>query len=180
MVFYTLSALAYQGITMTIETMYELFEHELKDIYYAEKHLVKTLGDLAKSSQSRPQKVAMREHLKETKEQVKRLKKVFKIADIKEGTQVCHAILGIEKEKKVFDRRKPDRFHNDMFILSSAMKTEHYEIASYQNLIMLAAALKLPQAVDLLRMNMDEEIEALQRLHTIEQHMLDHAAVHIS
>ncbi len=92
---------------MSMTTLNELFDHELKDIYHAEHQLVEVLQTLADESSDGEIKRAFQSHHKETQGHIKRLEQVFKSLGEKPTRETCHGIDGLLKEKKAFSKKRP-------------------------------------------------------------------------
>ena len=149
---------------MAIENLKELFEHELKDIYYAENRLVDALLKVAGECDRIELKRAFMAHQRETRGQVKRLKQVFKLIGVKPEEETCQGIEGLLKEKRKFSREKPTPEILDFFNIGAAQKVEQYEIVAYTNLIEMAQQLGLSEAVTLLQENLGEEQATFEKL----------------
>lgn len=120
----------------------ELFIDELKDIYWAEKHLASALPKLIKGATSEDLKQTITTHLEETKNQITRLESVFESVGEKAAAKKCLAMEGLLKEatELLSDTEKGTEVR-DVAIISAAQKVEHYEIASYGTLRTLAGTL---------------------------------------
>lgn len=149
---------------MSMTTLNELFDHELKDIYYAERQLVEALQSLADESSDAEIKKAFQSHRKETQGHIKRLDQVFKSLGEKPAAETCPGIDGLLKEKKAFAKEKPSDEILDFYNLGAAQKTERYEITAYESLIEMADALGQKEIVTLLESNLQEEEAALHKL----------------
>jgi ferritin-like metal-binding protein YciE len=152
---------------MAMQTIEELFEHELKDMYSAESSLLGALEQMAGESSDREIKRAFTQHRKETQGQIKRLEKIFKSLGQKPEAETCPGIEGLIKEKKVFMREKPSEELLEFYNIGAAQKTERYEITAYENLIDMADKLGLSDAVELLEQNLQEEEATLNKLKAI-------------
>ena len=152
---------------MGMETIEELFEHELKDIYGAEHSLLDALEQMAGESSDREIKRAFTQHRKETQGQIKRLEKIFKLLGQKPEAETCPGIEGLIKEKKTFMREKPSPELLEFYNVGASQKVERYEITAYENLIDMAEKLTLADAVELLEQNLQEEEATLNRLKAI-------------
>jgi len=152
---------------MAMESIEELFEHELKDMLGAEQSLLDALEQMASESSDREIKKAFTQHRKETQGQIKRLEKIFKALGQKPEAETCPGIEGLIKEKKVFMREKPTGELLEFYNLGAGQKTERYEITSYENLIDMADKLGMPDAVELLEESLQEEEAALNKLKAI-------------
>jgi len=152
---------------MAMQTIEELFEHELKDMYSAEHALLDALEQMAGESSDRDIRKAFTRHRKETQGQIKRLEKIFKTLGQKPRAETCPGIEGLIKEKKMFVRAKPSAELLEFYNLGAAQKTERYEITAYETLVDMADKLGMRDAVKLLEQNLHEEAAALERLKTI-------------
>jgi ferritin-like metal-binding protein YciE len=152
---------------MAMQTIEELFAHELKDMYSAEHSLLDALEQMASESSDREIKKAFTQHRKETQGQIKRLEKVFKTLGQKPKAETCPGIEGLIKEKKMFMREKPSEELLEFFNIGAAQKTERYEITAYETLIDMADKLGITDAVELLEQNLQEEEAALNKLKMI-------------
>jgi ferritin-like metal-binding protein YciE len=150
-----------------MESIEELFEHELKDILGGEQSLLGALEQMAEESSDREIRKAYIQHRKETQGQIKRLEKIFKSLGQKAEAETCAGIEGLIKEKKVFLREKPTEELLEFFNIGAAQKVERYEITSYENLIDMADKLGMNDAVELLEQNLQEEEAALNKLKAI-------------
>jgi ferritin-like metal-binding protein YciE len=152
---------------MAMETIEELFEHELKDMYSAETSLLDALEQMASESSDRDIRKLFTQHRRETQGQIKRLEKAFKLLGQKAEAETCAGIEGLIKEKKLFLREKPSPELLEFFNIGAAQKTERYEITAYENLIDMADKLGLGEVVELLEQNLMEEEAALNKLKAI-------------
>jgi ferritin-like metal-binding protein YciE len=154
----------------------QLFEHELQDIYYAEKTLTKVLPKLADEASDRELSRAFTSHLKETEKHVTNLEKVFRTIGKSPEAHPCPGIEGIKKEHDEFvEENTTSAEMLDAFLTGAASRTEHYEIAAYTGLVSQARALKQPEAVELLQQNLKQEKEALKKVETISRRLLKDA-----
>ena len=120
----------------------QLFVHELKDMYYAEKALTKTLPQLAREASDRELEGAFKSHLKETEKHVANLERVFEHLGKSPEAHPCPGIEGIKKEHDEFmQENQPTQRIKDVFLTGAAARTEHYEIAAYTGLVGQARAL---------------------------------------
>ena len=149
---------------MAMQTIEELFEHELKDIYAAEQSLLDALEQMASESSDREIKKSFTQHRKETQSQVKRLEKVYKTLGQKPESGTCPGIEGLIKEKKAFMREKPSDELLEFYNIGAAQKVERYEITAYESLIDMAEKLGMSDVVELLEQNLQEEELTLNRL----------------
>jgi ferritin-like metal-binding protein YciE len=142
---------------MTIKVLDDLFHETLKDIYYAEKKLVKTLPKMARKAISPELKKAIQSHLAETEGHVERLEEVFASIGKKPSSKKCEAMDGLVKEADEVLGEIDDERTLDAAIISSAQTVEHYEIARYGTLVAWAGELGHDEAASLLQSTLDEE-----------------------
>jgi ferritin-like metal-binding protein YciE len=152
---------------MAMQTIEELFEHELKDILGAEQSLVDALQQMAEESTDREIKKGYTQHRKETQAQIKRIEKIFKSMGQKAEAETCAGMEGLIKEKKVFMREKPSEELLEFYNIGASQKVERYEITAYENLIDMAEKLGMGDAVELLEQTLQEEEATLNRLKAI-------------
>ena len=146
------------------EGLKEFLVNGLKDIYWAEKALVKALPKMAKNANSPDLAEALTNHLEETKEHVSRLEEVFSIIGEKATAKKCEAMEGLIKEGEETMKDAEDGVMMDAGIIASGQKVEHYEIATYGTLAAYAEILGYEDAVDLLRQTLEEEKAADEKL----------------
>jgi len=152
---------------MAMQTIEELFEHELKDIYSAEHALLDALEQMASESSDRDIRKAFTQHRRETQAQIKRLERIFRTLGQKPEADTCAGIEGLIKEKKLFMRERPTPELLEFFNIGAAQKTERYEITAYEGLIDMADKLGMSDVVELLEQNLQEEEAALNKLKAI-------------
>ncbi|MEB2848358.1 DUF892 family protein [Rhizobiales bacterium RZME27] len=144
---------------MAEKTLDDLFLDTLKDIYYAEKQILKALPKMARASQSEEGKAAFLKHKEQTEGQIERLQQVFELIGKPARGKTCEAIQGIISEaEEIIDEFKGS-VALDAGLISSAQAVEHYEIARYGTLKSWAGQLGLKEAVALLDANLQEELE---------------------
>jgi ferritin-like metal-binding protein YciE len=152
---------------MAMQTIEELFEHELKDIYSAEHALLDALEQMAGESSDRDIRKAFTLHRKETQGQIKRLEKIYRSIGQKPDVATCPGIEGLIKEKKAFMRERPSDELLEFYNVGASQKVERYEITAYESLIDMAEKLGMSDAVELLEQNLQEEEMALNKLKAI-------------
>ena len=150
-----------------MQTIEELFEHELQDIYSAEQSLLDALEQMANESTDRDIRRSFTQHRKETQGQIKRLDKIYKTLGQKPESGSCPGIEGLIKEKKAFMREKPSDELLEFYNVGAGQKVERYEITAYEGLIGMAEKLGMTDVVDLLEQNLQEEEMALNKLKAI-------------
>jgi ferritin-like metal-binding protein YciE len=161
----------------TVTSPEQLFEHELQDLYYAEKTLTKVLPKLASEASDNELSRAFTSHLKETERHVQNLEKVFRQIGKSPEATPCPGIEGIKKEHDEFvEETTTSAKMLDAFLTGAAARTEHYEIAAYTGLVSQARALGEREAVELLQQNLKQEKEALKKVETISKRLLKDAS----
>lgn len=135
----------------------ELFLDTLKDIYYAEKQILKALPKMAKAATSDKLRAAFEKHHEETETQVERLEEIFELLGKAARGKKCEAIEGIIDEGKDIMEQYADTPALDAGLLSAAQSVEHYEISRYGTLKAWAQKLNNPQAVKLIDQTLAEE-----------------------
>ena len=145
----------------------DLFTDELKNIYWAEKALVKALPKMIKNASSDELILALTEHLEVTLVQVNRLEEVFASIDIKPQAKKCETIEGLIKEANEIMQNTSKGIVRDAGIILAGKKVEHYEIATYGALYSFAKILGEDDAASLLRETLNEEKEADEKLFEI-------------
>ena len=141
-----------------------LFEDELKDIYWAEKALVRALPKLLRNVTSEELYKVLEDNLTETEDHVVRLESVFRTLGKEPKPNKCEAMAGLIREADEIMSHTEIGPVRDAGIISAVQKVEHYEMASYGTLRTFASTLGLDRAVRLLQENLDEERAADNRL----------------
>jgi ferritin-like metal-binding protein YciE len=150
-----------------IGTMDDLLLHGLKDIYYAENQIVKSLPKLIDKATNRELSKGLKDHLEETKNQIVRLDQVFqKLGQEPKGVQ-CPGIDGLSKEADEVAGEVEDKEVLDAAIIGSAQAVEHYEIARYGTLIAWAESIGHDDIIRLLNTSLNEEKAADKKLSTV-------------
>ena len=143
----------------------KFFIDQLKDIYYAEQHLLKALPEMQKAATTEELGDAFKHHTEQTERHVQRLEKVFKIIGKEAEAKKCEAIEGLIKEAKtIISETKEDTMTRDAALIIASQKVEHYEIASYGGLVQLAITMGLSRAADLLDKTLREEEDTDHKL----------------
>jgi len=150
--------------TKDIKTMNDLFVHTLKDIYYAENQIVKSLPDMIEKASDARLKQGLQAHLGETKGHVQRLEQVFKLHGVKAEGVDCPAIDGILEEADEVAGDIADKQVLDAAIVAAAQAVEHYEMTRYGTLIAWAKQLGRNDCASLLAQNLEEEKAADAKL----------------
>ena len=153
--------------TKDIGTMDDLLLHGLKDIYYAENQIVKSLPKMIEKATNRDLTKGLQDHLEETKKQIARLEEVFKkLGQDPQGVK-CPAIDGLISEADDLAGEVADKEVLDAAIIGAAQSVEHYEIARYGTLIAWAESLGHDDIIRLLNTNLNEEKAADKKLSTV-------------
>lgn len=140
------------------EMLAKYFHDLLKDIYWAEKHLVKELAKMSKKATSEALSQAFLDHRTETEGQIERLDKVFETIGKKPQGKKCEAMAGLTEEAaEAIEETENDTYTRDVALIVTAQKVEHYEIASYGSLAQIARTLGNIQGAELLEATLAEE-----------------------
>ena len=148
---------------MTHEDLKEVLVEHIKDLYDAEKQIVKALPKLAKIVESEELSEALTSHLEETKAQVSRLEKVFGLLDVQPKGKTCKGMKGLLEEGSEVAEEE-EGVMRDLAIIAAAQKVEHYEISAYGTARTLAEKLNLSEAAELLQQTEEEEAQADETL----------------
>jgi ferritin-like metal-binding protein YciE len=156
----------------------EFFIDQLKDLYWAEKKLVKTLPKLSEAASSRQLKNAFESHLMETKTHVSRLEDVFGIVGVEADAVKCPAMAGIVDEgEDIIDETETGTAQRDVGLIFAGQKAEHYEIATYGGMIQLANTLGYGEVAELLKQTLSEEKKADETLSGIAENGVNQMAL---
>lgn len=153
-----------------------LFKHFVRDIYYAEKQILKTLPRMARKANSDELKEAFEHHREETEQQVQNLEKVFETMGLKPRGVTCAAMDGIIEEGKEIMDEAEDPDTRDAGMIAAAQAVEHYEITRYGTMIAWAKQLGMNDAVKLLQANLDQEYAADDKLTKLAESALNKKA----
>jgi ferritin-like metal-binding protein YciE len=152
---------------MSVKTMQELLIDELKDLYSAEKQIVKALPKLAKAASTPELHDALQSHLDETKGQVGRLEKIAELVGHKLTGKTCAGMKGVlEEGSEVLDETEEGTVR-DAALIAASQRVEHYEIAGYGSVRDFANTLGLTEVAELLEETLEEEKEADKKLTSI-------------
>ena len=142
----------------------DLFEDELKDIYWAEKALTKAIPKMIKNTTTPDLAQAQEDHLEETKGHVDRLEEAFQMLGKAARAKKCEAMDGLIKEAEEIIEDTPEGIVRDAGIISAGQKVEHYEIATYGTLCAFAKTLGEDEVASLLQQTLEEEKGANEKL----------------
>ena len=154
---------------MAVKTIKELFIHELSDTYSAEKQMTRSLPKMARAASDEQLAQAFRDHLEETRGQVQRIDQIVEITGLKLKRIKCAAMEGLVEEGNDLIDEIDKGPVLDVALIGAAQKVEHYEIASYTTLVLLATKLGFMDAVPLLQASLAEEKATDEKLGTLGQ-----------
>lgn len=165
------------AVTKTEPALLELFIDGIKDIYWAENHLVKALPKMEKAATSNQLSNAIGEHLELTRGHVTRLEQIFEVLEENVQAKKCDAMEGLSKEGEgVIESTRAGTFTRDVGIILASQKVEHYEIAAYGGLARLAKTLGLDEVARILEQTLAEEKAADQKLSSIAENDINYTA----
>ena len=147
------------GGEMENSKFHQLFMDELKDIYWAEKHLVKALPKMQKAATTAELVNAFADHLAATKQHVSRVEEIFEMMGARPVAKKCEAMEGLVSEAQELIEEEEESAVLDAGLIIAAQKVEHYEIAAYGSLRTLATRMGHTDAANLLEQTLDEEKE---------------------
>jgi ferritin-like metal-binding protein YciE len=157
--------------------LHEFFVEQLKDIYWTEKKLVKTLPKLEDAATTPQLQDAFRNHCEQTKQHVSRLENVFSMIGEEADATKCPAMAGIADEgSDIIDDTDSDTAQRDVGLIFAGQKAEHYEIATYGGLIQLAKTLGYNQVANVLGQTLEEEKQADAMLTQIAENNVNYRA----
>ena len=157
----------------------DLFLHELGDVLYAERTLVKTLPKLQEEASDEELALGFEEHLDETGQHVKNVELAFEKLGEKPTAEKCPGIEGIKREHDEFlSKESPSQDVLDSFLTGAGARTEHYEIAAYEGLVTMAEAMGETEVVELLTENLEQEKTALEKLKAIGKRLAQNGVEH--
>jgi ferritin-like metal-binding protein YciE len=162
---------------MKLNSLHELFVNELRDLYDAENQIVKALPKMAEKASYPQLKDAILTHLEETKGQVRRLEECFESIGESVKSEKCEGVRGIIDEGEDLAKKGGEPAAIDAGIIASAQKVEHYEIAAYGTVCTWAEMMGHQQALQLLRMTLDEEKTTDAKLTDIAESLINVDAV---
>lgn len=173
----TQTATANAGKGVNDSRLHEFFIDEIKDIYWAELHIVKALPKMIDSASCAELKQGFINHLEETKGQVARLEQVFSLLGEDTDAKKCEAMNGILKEADdIVDETEDDTATRDVGLILAAQKVEHYEIATYGGLTQLAKTLGRDDIAELLYTTLEEEKATDKKLTSIAESHVNYDA----
>src|SRR6187401_3361259 len=162
--------------TKDIKSMDDLFVHTLRDIYYAEKQILKALPEMIEKATDPQLKQGFQAHLVETKGHVQRVEQVFKMHGVDVKGVDCPAIDGIIDEAEEIAGEVDDKQVLDAALIAAAQAVEHYEITRYGTLIAWAKQLGRNDCATVLQQNLEEEKAADKKLTTLAESSVNRKA----
>ena len=150
--------------TMQLETLQDLYVQELKDLYSAEKQILKALPRMTKKAQHPELKRAFASHERQTREHVARLERIFADLEVSPRGKKCHGMEGVLQEGKELIDEQPEPDVLDAGMISAAQHVEHYEMAGYGTARTYARTLGFDKQATLLEQTLLEERETDQLL----------------
>jgi ferritin-like metal-binding protein YciE len=162
---------------MSMKSLDDLFVHFLRDMYYAEKQILKALPRMARQADSGQLREAFESHREETEQHVANLEQVFEALDLRARGVTCEAIDGILDEGKEIMQEATDSDARDAGMIAAAQAVEHYEITRYGTMIAWANQLGKKNVIKLLQANLAQEKAADQKLTQLAESVLNREAV---
>lgn len=162
---------------MKMKTLEDLFVYELKDLYSAEKQLLKALPKMAKAAANEDLAAAFETHLAETEEHVSRLETIFESLEVSSRGSKCKAMEGLIEEGKEVLEEDMENEVRDAALICAAQRVEHYEIAGYGCARTFAARLGHDNAAQLLQQTLDEEAATDEKLTQLAESQVNEEAV---
>ena len=160
-----------------LKTLEDLFHHQLKDLYSAEKQLIEALPKMAKKAKDPNLKKAFEMHLEETEEQKSRLEQVCEILGISPGRMKCKAMEGLIEEGEDMIHEDADPEVKDAGLIAEAQRIEHYEISGYGTAAHYAERLGLKNVARLLNATLEEEQAADTKLNKLAKGYINQKAI---
>jgi ferritin-like metal-binding protein YciE len=155
----------------------ELFLHELGDVLYAERTLVKALPKLQEEASDDELAEGFADHLEQTRQHVKNVEQAFEALGERAKAEKCPGIDGIKQEHDDFvANESPSQEVLDAFLTGAGARTEHYEIAAYEGLVTMADAMGEAEVVGLLSENLEQEKTALEKLNSVGKRLAQKSA----
>jgi ferritin-like metal-binding protein YciE len=155
------------GSILEQETLQELFIEQIRDLYDAEKQIVKALPKVAKAAGSQELASALQQHLAQTQTHVSRLERIFELQGTAAKGKACKGMKGLLEEGSEATKEGEQGPLRDVAIIAACQKVEHYEISAYGTARTLADRLVLREAIQLLQQTENEEEQADEKLTTI-------------
>jgi ferritin-like metal-binding protein YciE len=161
---------------MELETLKDLYIHELKDLYSAEKQIIKALPKMVKAAANKELAAGFKEHLDQTKEHVARLEKILTSHDESTRGPKCEGMEGLLKEGDEMMKEDAEDEVRDAGLIAAAQRVEHYEMAGYGCARTYAELLEDPQGAQLLQTTLTEESDTDKKLTKLATSVINVAA----
>jgi ferritin-like metal-binding protein YciE len=161
---------------MELETLKDLYIHELKDLYSAENQIIKALPKMAKAATNAQLGKGFKEHLEQTKGHAVRLEEILKSHDESIRGPKCKGMEGVIKEGDEMIKEDAEDEVRDAGLIAAAQRVEHYEMAGYGCARTYAELLGDNQGAKLLQKTLDEEIATDQKLSKLAKSTINLAA----
>lgn len=149
---------------MKSSQLMHLFEKALKDIYWAEKAMVKAIPRMIEKATDEDLAWALTKHLSETETQITRAEEIFELLNVQPEAEKCEAMVGLVRELDAITDECEEGAMRDAGIIAAMQKIEHYEIATYGTMRQFAVTLKLHDIVDLVDLTLNEEKASNEKL----------------
>jgi ferritin-like metal-binding protein YciE len=149
---------------MKLETLKDLYIHELKDLYSAEKQIIKALPKMAKAATNKQLATGFEEHFEQTKEHVARLEKILTSHDESIRGPKCEGMEGLLKEGEEMIEEDAEEEVRDAGLIAAAQRVEHYEMADYGCARTYAELLGDPDSAQVLQTTLNEESDTDKKL----------------
>jgi len=162
---------------MALQSLEDLFLHDLKDIYNAETQMTKALPRMARKASAPELRRAFEQHLKQTEAQIKRLERVFATLDEKAKGKTCKGMQGLVEEAREMMGEDIDDDVLNAALIAAAQKAEHYEMAAYGTARTYAEMLGNSEAARLLQQTLDEEEATDKKLTQLAEQLVNVEAV---
>ncbi len=156
---------------MALNNPGDLFQYELSGIYDGEQRIAQLLGEVAGRVEDTDLAKMLRTHQEETQQQIANLDTCFQLLGSEPQQVTCAAIEGIQREFQAMTAKQPAPEVLAMFILDSAMKVEHYEIATYRGLVDKAMLMEETECAQILQTNLVQEEETAGKLERVSHDM---------
>lgn len=161
-----------------LNELHDLFVKELRDVYDAEKQIIKALPKMRKAASNEDLRASFERHLEETRGQVSRLEQVFEQLDMRARGHHCAGMAGIIEEGSELMGEDAEAAVLDAGLIASAQKVEHYEICAYGTLVAYARELRLNAAAKLLEQTLNEEKNTDKLLTGLAERLINPTAEH--
>jgi ferritin-like metal-binding protein YciE len=161
---------------MKLETLKDLYIHELKDLYSAEKQIIKALPKMVKAATNKQLAAGFKEHLEQTKEHVARLERILEGHDESTRGPKCEGMEGLLKEGEEMIREDAEEEVRDAGLIAAAQRVEHYEMAGYGCARTYAELLEDQEAAQLLQTTLTEESDTDKKLTQLAKSSINVAA----